>query len=440
MAVEGLIQIKDPPLSNEDNISYDDAVRQPPLSRLLNFLACQADRHGRQPAREGRRVGIDVTNPDWDPAEEAASDHLAACDVMRASCPVAYSDRLGWSLFRHADVTHALQNPGLFSNAVSAVHTAVPNGLDPPLHTGYRRIIDRYFDEPAMRAFEPACQAIARGRVGLLATNQEIDIMREFASPFALDVQCAFVGWPVRVQSRLRTWLAQQRIAVRGGDTERLRQLAGQFDSMVKEQVTVRSGGDGSDATSRLARERIEERALTTKELCAILRNWTVGELATLAASLGIVIFHLAHNRKVQRAVRKEPGRISYAVDEILRLHAPLLSNRRVVTRNTSLGDRTLCTGEKVSLMWAASNRDEQQFANPKSFRWGRDLSKSLLYGAGIHRCPGEPLARMELRLALEALLSATEALLPGEAHPRVAKFPSAGFESLPVLLLASRA
>lgn len=381
-----------------------------------------------------------MTTSDWDPGDEAsATDHLATCDAMRAACPIAHSDRLGWSLFRHEDVSFALRNPELFSNAVSAVHTSVPNGLDPPVHSGYRKIIERYFDESEMRLFEPTCHEIAHRRVSALAMDQEVELMRDFANPFALEAQCAFVGWPLSMQSSLRIWIAQQKRAARTGDTERLRHLASQFDAMVNEQIEGRKGGDGMDSTSRLMRERIEGRHLTMEEICSILRNWTVGELATLAASLGIVTHYLACNQELQKTVRAEPNRLLYAIEEILRLHAPLLSSRRVATRATSIGGRALRPGDRVSLMWASSNRDEKSFPSPALFQWDRDLSRSLLYGAGIHRCPGKPLARMELRLALEALLGATESLLPGTQPPEVAKFPASGFESLPILLLPSR-
>jgi cytochrome P450 len=77
--------------------------------------------------------------PDWDPRSPAVlDDQIAAYDQMRSRCPVAYSDYLHWSLFRHADVMRVLNDHDTFSNAVSS-HLSVPNGMDPPEHTRYRR-------------------------------------------------------------------------------------------------------------------------------------------------------------------------------------------------------------------------------------------------------------------------------------------------------------
>ncbi len=100
------------------------------------------------------------TEPDWDPrSAEALHDQLAVYDQMREHCPVAYSEFMQWSLFRHEDVLRVLNDHQTFSNAVSR-HLSVPNGMDPPEHTPYRRIIEPYFAPDRMEAFEPVCREI----------------------------------------------------------------------------------------------------------------------------------------------------------------------------------------------------------------------------------------------------------------------------------------
>lgn len=85
--------------------------------------------------------------PDWDPRNaEVQIDQIRAYDHMRETCPVAYSDYLGWSLFQHADIMQVLTDHETFSNVVSW-HPSVPNGMDPPQHTVYRRMIDPYFTQ-----------------------------------------------------------------------------------------------------------------------------------------------------------------------------------------------------------------------------------------------------------------------------------------------------
>ena len=109
--------------------------------------------------------------PDWDPtAPEVLRDQRAAYDAMRRRCPVAYSEFLGWSLFRHEDVLRVLLDHETFSNAVSR-HLSVPNGMDPPEHTAYRRLIEPFFSAERVAAFEPVCREIAANLTRLLSAR-----------------------------------------------------------------------------------------------------------------------------------------------------------------------------------------------------------------------------------------------------------------------------
>ena len=97
---------------------------------------------------------------EWNPLfEDVLSNQIAAYDRVRSRCPIAHSEQLHWSLFRHQDVMRVLHSPNVFSNAVSG-HLAVPNGFDPPEHTAYRRIIDSYFS--ALSAWQSSSRCAGR--------------------------------------------------------------------------------------------------------------------------------------------------------------------------------------------------------------------------------------------------------------------------------------
>src|SRR5690606_29101115 len=99
---------------------------------------------------------------DWEPlSANVQSDQPAAYDDLRHRCPVAHSEALGWSLFRHEDVLRALAQPETFSSVVSA-HRSVPSGMDPPEHTAYRAALAPLLARERMLAFEPTCRRIAR--------------------------------------------------------------------------------------------------------------------------------------------------------------------------------------------------------------------------------------------------------------------------------------
>ncbi|MGX6510775.1 cytochrome P450 [Rhodococcus sp. SJ-2] len=372
---------------------------------------------------------------DWDPrSAQVQTDQVAAYDEMRARCPVAYSAYRNWTVFRHADIVRILDDPGTFSNSVSS-HLSVPNGMDPPEHTAFRAINDRYFTPGRMREFEPECRAVSRQLVGALGDGL-VEIVSELAEPFANRIQCRFMGWPARLHDPLREWTRKNREATRALDREAMSAIAMEFDGYIREQLDERRTPERpADVTAELLAERVNGRPLSDAELVSLIRNWTVGELSTIAACVGILVSFLAANPDVQRRLRSEPDLIGAACDEILRMRAPLIANRRRTTEEVTVSGRTIPVGERVMVLWASANRDEGVFGDPDEFRLDRDPDDNLLYGRGIHGCPGAPLARLELTVLIEELLAATD-FIEVAVPPGHAAYPAGGFDSVPVSLL----
>ncbi len=376
-------------------------------------------------------------NPDWDPRSETVlANQIAAYDDLRRRCPVARSDYHHWSILRHEDVTRALMDHETFSNVVSQ-RISVPNGMDPPEHTPFRAIIEPFFSPEAMAEFEPICRGIVEELVNRLPERGEIELIRLIAEDFAILVQCAFMGWPERVHEPLRRWTRHNSEATLSGDRERMATVAHEFDGGIRRLLQERrdAGEDApDDATTRLMRAEVDGRPIEDAEIVSIIRNFTVGELATISASVGIVVEYLARRPELQDRLRAEPELLPAAIDEILRIHAPLIANRRVTTCPVEIGGRQIGADERITLIWASANRDEAVFDDPDEFRLDRDPSLNLLYGAGIHVCPGAPLARLELRLMIEAMLAGTSTFSLVEGNDPVRDvYPSSGFRVLPL-------
>ena len=368
---------------------------------------------------------------DWDPrSEPVLKDQIAAYDQMRGRCPVAHSAYGNWSVFRHEDVVRILDDHETFSNVVST-HLSVPNGMDPPEHTPFRAINDRYFTPAAMTAFEPVCRAISRELVAALPRG-EVELMADLAEDFANHIQCAFMGWPDALREPLRLWTEKNRQATLAMDRVAMSAVAMEFDGYIREQLRARraAGADApDDNTTRLLAETVDGRPLGDEEIVSLVRNWTVGELGTIAASVGIIAHHLAAHPEVQQQLRDDAASIGRATEEILRMHAPLIANRRRTTKPVTIAGRDIPEGERVMVLWASANRDEAVFGDPDEFRLDRDPADNLLYGRGIHACPGAPLARLELRVLLEELLAGTTWLetVPGK-EPENAAYPGSGY------------
>lgn len=374
---------------------------------------------------------------DWDPqSPEVLRDQRAAYDDLRRRCPVAYSEFLGWSLFRHADVMRVLLDHKTFSNAVSQ-HLSVPNGMNPPEHTTYRRIIESYFSAERMTAFAPVCREIVVKLVRDLIARGEAEFVAGTAFPFAEQVQCAFLGWPAELHGRLASWTRKNHAATRAQDRQALSEIALEFEDLIDHLLETRlqrGTNEVTDLTAALMNEKVWGRPLSNEEVASILRNWTVGEIGTISASVGILVQYLADHAELQTRLRAQPELLPAAIEEILRLHGPLVLNRRVTTRPVDIGGRKIGAGERISVIWISANRDEAVFEDAHTFRLERDQSQNLLYGAGIHYCPGAPLARLELRVFLEELLARTQSLaLVPEQPAQLASYPASGFATLPL-------
>lgn len=379
----------------------------------------------------------DKIEPDWDPlAEDILRDQRAAYDEMRERCPVAYSEFMQWSLFRHEDITCVVHDHDSFSNAVSR-HVSVPNGMDPPEHTAYRRIIEPYFAPLRMDAFEPTCRGIVADQVRNALGRGEVELMADMALPFAVRAQYAFLGWPPTLHEPLVRWARKNAGATLAQDRQAMSEIAREFEGFIDDMLEIRSQAGAKpddDITAALMHEKVWGRPLGNEEIASILRNWTVGEIGTIAAAIGILVHYLAQHAELQKQLRAKPSLLPAAIDEILRIHGPLVASRRITTGPVEIGSRKIDAGERISLVWISANRDGCVLENPDTFRLDHDPAKNLLYGAGIHVCPGAPLARMELRVVMEELFKHTSWIEPVPGKPPTnAVYPASGFAMLPL-------
>lgn len=381
----------------------------------------------------------DCQTVDWDlRSDDVQRNQLEAYDRLRESHGVAYSEMLGTSVFRHAEVLAVVRDHARFSSVVST-HVAVPNGMDPPQHTVYRKLIDPYFAPARVAAMRPVYENVA---AALLRQAQQLhagvafDFIAACALPYAARTQCAFLGWPEALEPELAAWIAQHHRASLAQDRASLGALGLQFEALIDRMLEVRdASGDAAvhDATQALMHEEVDGKPLERSAIASILRNWTVGEIGTIAASVGIMADWLARHPALQQRLRDEPELQAEAVEEMLRLHGPLVVNRRVTRCPVHVGGHALEAGERVTVHWTAANRDPRVFEAPEEFRFGRDQSQNLLYGAGIHVCPGAPMARVQLTVWLRALLQATHGFTPASATqpPEYACYPAMGFARL---------
>ena len=204
--------------------------------------------------------------------------------------------------------------------------------------------------------------------------------------------------------------------------------LASLFSEHVKANLTShRASPSGvDDATDALLRAEVDGVRLDDDQIVAVLRNWAAGQ-GTVVAGLGILILHLAREPELQERLRSDPSLIPASIEEILRRDGPLVANPRTTTREVEIGGRTIPKGGKLALMWIAANRDPRAFEDPDAVRIERNPEAGMVWGRGIHVCQGAPLARLEMRIALEELLARTKRFEFADDTPRRAVYPVNG-------------
>ncbi|GAA4405807.1 cytochrome P450 [Quisquiliibacterium transsilvanicum] len=375
--------------------------------------------------------------PVWEPlSPDVLADQLGAYDSRRAACPLAESPR-GVTLFRHADVVAAARDSQTFSSAALA-RRAVPNAMDPPEHAAWRGLIDTFFTPAQIAALEPRVRAIADAVVAALPRGATVDAVAQIGAPLAVRAQTEWLGWR-GIEDELLGWMADNHAATRSGDRARTAAVAAAFDEIIRAQLQRRRAAGAAapaDPTTALLAATLDGQALDEADIVSILRNWTAGDLGSMAAALGVVVWFLATHPDVQQELRERPAGLAAAIDEMLRIDDPFLVNRRVTTTAVRIDDHELAVGTRVYLNWASANRDEAVFGGPDAYRPDRNAPHNLVYGVGIHACPGRSLATMELVVAVHALLQATPSIEPApDAAPVRETYPLGGWRRVPVRL-----
>lgn len=307
----------------------------------------------------------------------------------------------------HAAVVAIATDPESFSSAVSR-HLQVPNGLDGEEHRHARALLDPFLDARRVARFAPRFAAIAGSLVEELERRAAFDAVAELGARYAVRAQSTWLGWPASIEDELLQWVADNRAATRSGDRVRLAGVAARFDAIVRARAEARTGDDApDDLTTELVRVLdADGQPLSLDVLVSVLRNWTGGDLASLALCAGVVIAWLAeHPEHTERLAAASDAELDATLDEILRLDDPFLSNRRVATRSTQVHGCPIAAGDVVALDWAAANVDPAAFEDPSRFDPSGHASLNLVWGAGPHVCPGRPLATLQLRVLTRAVL-----------------------------------
>lgn len=357
-------------------------------------------------------------------------------------CPVSH-DSGSFTVWGNEQARAVAEDPATFSSHVSR-HLNVPNGMDGDEHRRFRRVIDRYLADDVVVPRYPDFERIAVETLKSLGAQFDAN---DFGSLVAVRCQSAWLGWDGSYEQELLDWVTENQAATRSGDYARTSAVADSFTAIVKRIVEDHREGGQADPTSQLLTDTVEEedgstRPLTKEEIVAILRNWTAGDLGSIAFSIGIVAQFLATHHDIADELRRldaagNTDSLDRALDEILRIDDPFISNRRTATRDTDIAGQKIPAGSLVNIHWTAANRDPRTFSDPDRYDPEANAPHNLVYGAGPHVCPGRTISTLELRAALVALLRRGNLELASE--PVREENPVGGYASVPVRIVATQ-
>lgn len=319
-----------------------------------------------------------------------------------------------------------------FSNATSS-HLQIPNGLDGPAHARMRRLLEPFFAPAALRSLEPVLRRRADELVAELSHAGSFDAVADLGGTFAIRAQSAWLGWGAHLEPPLREWVARYREASRAGDHVAHAQVAADFDRIIRGILEERRARRRCDVTSLLMAVRTDSgRRLRDDELVSILRNWTGGDLASVAACAAVLVHWVLEDSSRAVAVADAADdALDRMIDEVLRRDDPFVSNRRRATRDTAVAGCPVSARDVVVLDWRAANRDPEVFGG--GFDADAHAAANLVYGIGVHVCPGRGLATLQLRVLLRAFTEAGTFQADPTAPAVREEPPLAGWRTLPV-------
>jgi cytochrome P450 len=174
---------------------------------------------------------------------------------------------------------------------------------------------------------------------------------------------------------------------------------------VIMDTIKTRRATPRGDIISYLVHNEVDGQKFSDNELLGFIGLILAGGLLTTTDAIGNALIHLQEHPEDRTRLIAEPDLIPIAIEEFLRYEAPVMGLARTATRDVELGGQAISKGEKVLLLWAAANRDPDEFPEPDRCIIDRSPNRHVSFGVGIHRCLGSNLGRLEFRVALEEVL-----------------------------------
>ena len=362
-----------------------------------------------------------------------------------------------WLVLGHAEVLEALRRPDTsvqtatarmgpalgpdaarFERLIAAISKFLTR-VDPPDHTRLRALVQKAFTLQAVERLEEVIKTLVDGFLAPLPPAGAFDVMTALAVPLPITVIARLLGVPPEDEANIKRW-SDDLAGVADNDPrievlERAQQALDAMHARVLEIVAARTRRPEDDLISALVHAEEAGDRLTPDELFGIVQVLLIAGQETTTHLIGNGIHALLDHPSELARLRTAPRLMDGAVEECLRFDPSVQVRTRMATKDMELGGQRIRAGQTLFLLLGAANRDPRAFPDPDRFDIGRENNHHLSFGHGIHYCLGHALARLEVKIALSALIARMPRLAPDPvAKPRrTVNFSLRGFTSLPV-------
>ena len=372
----------------------------------------------------------------FDPTDTSAHpDPFPWYHRLRQEGPVVFAPSIGmYAVSRHKEVLEILRDTTTYSNVEglgefrplpAAVRAEVGEDwafadftqagltvMDPPQHTRLRKLVAPALTPRRMAVHEAMIREIADARIDEFVSHGHADLASQYAYRIPNLVIGRIIGAEDEVSDRFVEWVdAFFRLRLsempEQEEIQCWRSLV-EYDRFCRALIESRRRNPQNDLTTDLICAQDEDGGpkLTDEQILGLTIGWIGAGAETSAVMIVNTLQLLLSNRQQWEAIQADPTLIPGAVEEALRLRSPLRGIVRVVTRDTELGGVQIPRGARVYWTMASANHDEDRFgADSATYDIRRkDREEHVSFGKWAHFCIGAPLARMEGRIAVQAL------------------------------------
>ena len=286
---------------------------------------------------------------------------------------------------------------------------------DPPRHSAFRKPLVSSFTARSLGVIELAMNEAVETLLQGMRGKDEVEFVDAFSGNLPIQALCLLLGIPQADRQQIFDWtnklvgVADPEYGVSAAESSAIHR---QVFAYGRELIERRRAEGGEDVLSIIGRMEIDGRPIGGDDLDGMIALLLAAGNETTRNSLTGAVIALSRFPEQRRRLAAEPELMTGAVEELLRFVTPVMQMTRAAKRDIAVGTRTVRAGERVVLLYGAANRDPEVFDDPHALRLDRANARAhLAFRIGSHHCLGAHMARLQLRIALRALLREFPAL-----------------------------